>query len=221
MATALDLEEQEQLDNLKAFWAKWGNLITTVLTLGLLAFAGWNAWTWYQRDQGQKASVLYENVEQLVEAQQADKAAQLLGEMQKQAPKAVYTTQATLLVANATSDAGKAQPLLEWAAAQGEPQDLRDLALLRLSGLHLEAKRAAEAERALAAIQSEAYAALVADRRGDLALLAKDSAKAREHYSRAYLELDAELPYRRLIEAKLMSVGVDPASLKPVGGAAK
>lgn len=221
MASALDLQEQEQLDNLKAFWAQWGNLITTVLTLALLAYAGWNAWIWYQRDQGQKASVLYENVEQLLEAQQVDKAAQLLGEMQKQAPKAVYTTQATLLVANAMADAAKAQPLLSWAATQGQPQDLRDLANLRLAGLHLEAKRAAEAELALAAIQSEAYAALVADRRGDLALLAKDSAKAKEQFSKAYLGLDADLPYRRLVEAKLMSVGVDPSSLKPAGEAAQ
>jgi predicted negative regulator of RcsB-dependent stress response len=55
MASALDLQEQEQLDNLKAFWNQYGNLITwTLLTLALLAgFAGWNGWNWYQRDQGQ------------------------------------------------------------------------------------------------------------------------------------------------------------------------
>ena len=67
MAT-LDLQEQEQLDNLKAFWSKWGTLISTVVTLALLAVAGWNGWNWYLRDQGLKASVLYENIEQAVEA---------------------------------------------------------------------------------------------------------------------------------------------------------
>ncbi|WP_374662017.1 YfgM family protein [Inhella sp.] len=212
MASALDLQEQEQLDNLKAFWAKWGNLITTLATVVLLAFAGWNAWNWYQREQGLKASVMYEAIEQAIEAKQLDKAAPLMAEMQKQFAAMPYTTQATLVLAQASS-AEKAQPLLEWAAAQGKPQDLRDLAQLRLAGLHLEAKRAAEAEKALAAIQSPAFEALVADRRGDLALLAKDSAKARDQYSKAYLGLDAELPYRRLVEAKLMSVGVDPGTL--------
>ncbi|MBN8503821.1 MAG: tetratricopeptide repeat protein [Burkholderiales bacterium] len=212
MASALDLQEQEQLDNLKAFWAKWGNLITTLATVVLLAFAGWNAWNWYQREQGLKASVMYEAIEQAIEAKQLDKAAPLMAEMQKQFAAMPYTTQATLVLAQASS-AEKAQPLLAWAAAQGKPQDLRDLAQLRLAGLHLEAKRAAEAEKALAAIQSPAFEALVADRRGDLALLAKDSAKARDQYSKAYLGLDAELPYRRLVEAKLMSVGVDPGTL--------
>ena len=31
MATHLDLEEQEQLDQLKAFWNQYGNLISGVL----------------------------------------------------------------------------------------------------------------------------------------------------------------------------------------------
>lgn len=212
MASALDLEEQEQLDNLKAFWAKWGNLITSLVTLALLAYAGWNGWTWYQRDQGLKASVMYESVEQQVEAKDLTKAAQLLGEMQKRFAGATYTTQAALLVAQASAT-DQAKPLLEWVSAQGGPQDLRDLAQLRLSGVHLDAKRMAEAEAALAAVQSPAFAALVADRRGDLALAAKDPTRAREHYAKAYREMDAEIPYRRLVEAKLMSVGGDPAAL--------
>ncbi len=211
MAT-LDLQEQEQLDNLKAFWAKWGTLISSVVTLVLLAFAGWNAWNWYLRDQGLKASVLFENIEQAVDAKEIDKAARLAAEMQARFAKSTYSGQASLLVAQQL-DAEKALPLLQWVAGQGSPVELRDLAQLRLAGLHLEAKRFAEAETALAAIKSAAFAALVADRRGDLAVLQKDTAKARDHYSKAYQGMEAELPYRRLIESKLMSVGVDPASL--------
>lgn len=212
MAT-LDLQEQEQLDNLKAFWSKWGTLISTVVTLALLAVAGWNGWNWYLRDQGLKASVLYENIEQAVEAKELDKATRLVTEMQGRFAKSTYTTQASLLVAQQLP-ADKALPLLQWATQQGTPAQLRELAQLRLAGVHLEAKRFAEAETALAAIQSSAYAALVADRRGDIALLQKNSAKAKEYYTVAYLGMDEELPYRRLVEAKLMSVGVDPSSLK-------
>ncbi len=211
MAT-LDLQEQEQLDNLKAFWAKWGTLISGAVTLVLLAFAGWNAWNWYLRDQGLKASVLYENIEQAIEAKDADKAARLVGEMQSRFAKSTYSSQASLLVAEQLSD-DKAMPLLQWVAGQGTPADLRDLAQLRLASLHLEGKRFAEAESALTAVKSPAFAALVADRRGDLAMLQKNSAKAREFYSSAYQAMDEQLPYRRLVEAKLMSVGVDPASL--------
>lgn len=211
MAT-LDLQEQEQLDNLKAFWGKWGTLISSLVTLVLLAFAGWNGWNWYQRDQGLKASVAYEYVEQAVEANDLDKAQRLVAEMQTRFAGASYTAQAALLVAQA-APADKALPLLQWVADKGKPADLSDLGKLRLAGLHLEAKRLPEALAALDGIKSPAFAALVADRRGDIATLQKDLAKAREQYSLAYQTMAAELPYRRLIEAKLMSAGVDPASL--------
>jgi predicted negative regulator of RcsB-dependent stress response len=211
MAT-LDLQDQEQLDNLKAFWAKWGTLISAVTTLGLLAFAGWNAWTWWQRDQGTKAGMLYGSIEAAVEAKELDKAGRLLGEMQTRYAKAAYTSHAALKVAHAQTD-DKALPLLQWVATQGTPFDLKELANLRLAGVHLEAKRFKESSAALDNVKSPAYAALVADRRGDLALLQNDAAKAREQFKIAYQEMDESIPYRRLLEAKLMSLGVDPSGL--------
>lgn len=215
---SLDLQEQEQLDNLKAFWAKWGTLISSLVTLALLAFAGWNGWNWYLRDQGLKASVAYENIEQAVDAKELDKAARLVGEIQTRYGKSTYATQASLLVAGQLP-ADKALPLLQWAAKEGRPEELRELAQLRIAGLHLEAKRFAEAEAALALIKLPAYAALVADRRGDIALLQNDAAKARGFYTEAFKGMEAELPYRRLVEAKLMKVGGDPAALQPAAAA--
>ena len=43
MATQLNLEEQEQLDELKHFWKQWGNLITWVAIAVLGTYAAWNA----------------------------------------------------------------------------------------------------------------------------------------------------------------------------------
>ena len=60
MATPLDLQEQEQLDQIKAFWNQYGNLITWTLTLALAGFAGWNGWNWWQRSQATKAGALYD-----------------------------------------------------------------------------------------------------------------------------------------------------------------
>ena len=37
---AYDLEEQESLAQLKAWWDKWGNLTLTIITALCLAFAG-------------------------------------------------------------------------------------------------------------------------------------------------------------------------------------
>jgi len=60
MSTQLDLQEQEQLDALKAFWKTYGNLITWLLILALGAYAGWNGWQYWQRDQGIKAGAMFD-----------------------------------------------------------------------------------------------------------------------------------------------------------------
>ena len=51
MATHLDLQEQEQVDALKAFWKQYGNLITWALVAALLVYAGITGWQWWQREQ--------------------------------------------------------------------------------------------------------------------------------------------------------------------------
>ncbi len=55
----LDLEEQEQLDKLKAFWQKYRNLITTVVTVTLFSYAGYSAYQWWRNSQAVAASQLF------------------------------------------------------------------------------------------------------------------------------------------------------------------
>src|SRR5713101_7983620 len=49
---AYDLEEQEQLAELKAWWKEHGGTVILGATLALAAFGAWNGWVWYQRSQG-------------------------------------------------------------------------------------------------------------------------------------------------------------------------
>ena len=72
MATHLDLEEQEQLDQLKAFWKQYGNLVTWVLVVVLGAYAAWNGWNCYQRDQGAKAGAMFDELDRAAQAGDAD-----------------------------------------------------------------------------------------------------------------------------------------------------
>ncbi len=218
MAT-LDLEEQQQLDNLKAFWAKWGNLISGVATVLIVAVAGWNLWQEWQRRESQAAGKTFDAVEAAIQAKNLKSAGDLLAQMQAEHPRTTYTTQAALVLAQAQvgqSKADDAVKTLAWVSTHGQPAALRELAQLRLSGLHIEAGRYAEAETALAAVKDPAYAALVADRRGDAAQLQGKTDEARAQYQKAYVAMSEQQNYRRLIEAKLMALGVNPATLTPV-----
>jgi predicted negative regulator of RcsB-dependent stress response len=57
---ALDLEEQEQLAELKAWWRQHGTLLVSVLLAVAIGFAGWQGWQWYQRGQSTQAGTLYD-----------------------------------------------------------------------------------------------------------------------------------------------------------------
>jgi len=226
MASHLDLEEQEQLDQLKAFWKSWGNLILWVLTLSLAAFAGWNGWNLYQNDQAAKAAAMYDELDRAVQVGDADKAGRVFGDLKERYPRTSYAAQAALQAAHVQFDKGQADAArgsLEWAAGNAAQDEYRDVARLRLAGLQLDAKKYDDAAKTLDAIKSPDFAALQADRRGDLLLLQAKPELARAEYQKAYAALDAKQEYRRLIEAKLMSLGVAPPAdaASATAGAAK
>jgi predicted negative regulator of RcsB-dependent stress response len=222
MASHLDLEEQEQLDQLKAFWKSYGNLITWLVTLVLLAFAGWNGWNWWQRDQAGKAAAMFEAIEPAVQAGDAEKVGRVFGDLKERFPRTVYAAQAALLAAKVQlgkEQADAARASLAWAAENAGEAEYRDIARLRLAGLQLDAKQLDEAGKSLDGIKGTDFAALVADRRGDLALLQNKPDAARAEFLKAYAGLDKTLDYRRLVEAKLASLGVEPPDAAASGAA--
>ena len=225
MASHLDLEEQEQLDQLKAFWKRWGNLITWGVTLVLAVFAAWTGWNWYQRDQATQAAAMYDALDKAVLASDAERTAAVFGDLKDRFPRTVYAAQAALHAAKLQYDKGQtdaALASLTWAADKASEEEYRDIARLRLAGLQLDAKQYDEAGKTLDAIKGADFAPLVADRRGDLLVLQAKPDLARAEYQKAYAAMDSKLDYRRLIEAKLATLGVAmPEEAASAAGAAR
>lgn len=210
MASHLDLEEQEQLEELKAFWKKWGNLISWGLTAVLLAYASWTGWNWWQRDQGAKASALFEQLSAQVQAGDLDKSNAAFAILKERFPSTVAAAQGALLQARLQhekqNDEG-ARATLDWVAQNAGDSLYKDLARLRLAALQIDAKQLPEAAKSLDAVSAPEFAGLVADRRGDLAVLQSKPDVAKAEYLKAYQALDKDLDYRRLVEAKLATLG--------------
>jgi len=224
MATSLDLQEQEQLDAVKAFWNKHGNLITWALVLVLGAFAAWNGWQWYQRDQGAKAGALFDELERAATAGDAEKAGRALADLRDRHPRTAYAQQGALLAAKVQFEKGRADDArasLTWAAEQGKEPALGTVARLRLAALQAEAKQYDEALKTLDAAKAEGFEALVADRRGDVLMLQGRKDDARAAWQAAWAAMPEQVEYRRLVEAKLTAIGAPPgAASAPASGGA-
>ncbi|HEY3635618.1 MAG TPA: tetratricopeptide repeat protein [Caldimonas sp.] len=215
MATHLDLEEQEQLDQLKAFWKQHGNLITWLLVLVLGAFAAWNGWNLYQRDQGAKAGALFDELEHAAQQVDSNRATRIFADMKERYPRATFTQQGGLLAARVAAEKGQydaAKASLAWVADNAGEAEYRAIARLRLAGLLLDTAKYEEALKQLDAVDSPQFAALVADRRGDVLLAQGKNAPAQAAYQKAWSAMDPKTDYRRLIEAKLNLLGVQPAA---------
>ena len=221
MAQQLDLQEQEQIDALKAFWKQYGNLITWVVTLVLAAFAAYNGWQWHERSQAAKASSMFGELEAASAVGDADRAGHVFGDMKSAVPKATFTQQAGLLAAKVQNDKGQAANAiasLQWVADNGNEENAA-VAHLRLAGLLADAKKYDDALKQLALVKPASFAALVADRRGDIELAQGQKDAAVKAWKVAYDGLPETAQYRVLVQAKLTAQGAAPAASAASGAA--
>ena len=215
MANHLDLEEQEQLDEIKHFWKQYGNAITWVLIAVLGAYAAWNGYQFWQRKQTTQAAALYDEVEKVARGSDTDKLERVFAEMQDRFGSTAYAPQAGLLVAKSMYDAGKvdgAKAALGWVAEKSSDPGYAAIGRLRLASLLMDGKAYDDALKTLDTGLGEEFGALQADRRGDILLAQGKKPEAREQYLKAYKLFDERSDYRRLVLVKLNTLGADPSA---------
>jgi predicted negative regulator of RcsB-dependent stress response len=216
MATHLDLEEQEQLDRLKHFWATWGNLITGVLVVVALGVIGWQGWQYHQRSKAVGAAALYDEMLRASENGDTARVERALADMKDKFAGTTYAPQAGLLAAKTLRDKGNtaaSQAALAWVSDEASDPGYQAVARLRLSAELMQAKSYDEALKLLDKSVPKEFEALVADRKGDIYLAQNKRDQARTAYEQAWRGLDPQDGYRRMVEIKLNAVGVDPSTL--------
>ena len=211
----LNLEEQEQLDQVKAFWNQYGNLISAALIVVFGGIAAYNGYQYWQRSKAVQASTMYDEVDRAAQSGDVAKLERAFSDMKEKFGATSYAQQAGLLAAQqfqAKGNAESAKSALGWVAANASEEGYKAIARLRLSAMLFDAKAYDEALKQISADFPKDFAGLVADRRGDILGAQGKKAEARAEYERAYKALDERAEYRRLVEVKLNSMGVDPAA---------
>jgi predicted negative regulator of RcsB-dependent stress response len=215
MAKHLDLEEQEQLDELKHFWKQYGNAITWLLIVVLGAVAAWNGYQYWQRSQAAQAAAMFDEVTKVARAGDAEKADRAFNDMRDRFGSSAYTAQAGLLIAKSLYESGKldtAKSTLKWVAEKSSDQGYAAIGKLRLSAVLMDEKNFDEALKSIEGISGEQFSGLVSDRRADIFMAQGKKAEAKAEYLKAYKAMDVRTEYRKLVEVKLNALGVNPAA---------
>lgn len=215
MANQLDLEEQEQLAQLKHYWQQYGNPISWVLIVVLGVFASWNLYQYWQRNQAAAAATLFDEVERVVQSSDTAKMERAFNDMKEKFGRTTYAQQAGLLVAKQLYHAGKAdaaKTALTWVAEHASDEGYQAAAKLRLAAVLIDSKALDAANQQLSGSFPAGFEALVADRKGDILVLQNKRAQAIAEYQKAFGKFAEGTQYRRLVEIKLNSLGADASS---------
>ena len=177
---AFDLEEQEQMENLKAFWERWGKLIMGLIFAGVVGILAWKGYGVYQVKQSEKASQAYDNYFTAVQKKDAGADA-LLTSLQKDYSKSRYAALASLdaaQIAMADKKWDVAQTHLQWLVDNGSVEN-QAVARLQLADVLAQMGKNDEAIKTLDALTAAEFTAAVANKKADVYLLMNDNAKAR------------------------------------------
>jgi predicted negative regulator of RcsB-dependent stress response len=213
----LDLEEQEQLDSLKAFWEKYRSVIMGAVTAVLFVFAAYNGWQWWKNSQATEAGKLYETMMGSIEKGNKEQSLQAADDLQKQFAGTSYAPMASLIAAKLAADAGdaaKSQAYLRWVSEKAANEGYKALGKLRLATALMDegsAKSLTEADAILKGKPTLGFEPLWLERRGDWYLVQGKNADARASYLQSWklLEKSKEFPQeaRSLLKVKLDAVG--------------
>ncbi len=208
---AYDLEEQEQIASLKAWWDKYGNMASWVLIAGLAAYSGFTGWNYYQRSQAAQATALYDEVQGAADAKDSAKVLRAAGDMEARFGGTSYAAMSALVAAKTSFDGNdlkSAKAQLQWAVEHGA-DEFKVVAKVRLAGLLLDEKAYDEALKVLSGAGKDApqFAGAVADRTGDILVAQNKLAEARAAYKDALDTTDKKNPGRQLIQLKYEAIG--------------
>ena len=209
MAT-YDLEEQEQMDELKAWWKRWGSLTMLGLALVVAAAGGWRYWQHHTATQEMESAVIFGKLTQSLQQNNAKSARDTGAVLIDKYPRTAYASRAALLLAKlnyANKDSKSAQAQLEWVIANTKEAALKDLARLRLAGVLLDQKQYDAALKQLGSPHSDAFAYRFDDLKGDVLLAQGKNPEAQAAYQAAFGKTTAENPYRNIVELKLDALG--------------
>jgi len=206
---ALDLEEQEQLDEFRAWWKKNGKMATNIVLAALVAYSAWTGYNYFQQKKAVEASELFQNLVQLDATKIGDIKAQSAKLMENYAGTP-YAGRAAVFAAKnnyAANDGKSAKAQLEWAIASAKESSVKAIASLQLASILLEEKNYDGAQKVLSAEMDKGYDGLKQGLQGDVYLAQGKQAEAKKAYTDALLNLDENGRLHQYTQQKLEALG--------------
>jgi len=207
---ALDLEEQEQVDALKAWWKQYGNMALALLALFVVSVVGWNVWQSYQSRQAGEAAALFDVLRKEIGGNNKKRIREVGGQIIDKYPRTAYAVDAAMFVAKSNFENGdpkSAKAQYQWVIDHAKQSQSKDLARMRLAVILLDDKNYIESLKLLDSKHDAAFDPLFNDLKGDVYALQGKSQEARQAYQAAIAGLPKEAQFKGYVQIKLDALG--------------
>lgn len=205
-----DLDEQQQLEIIKAWLVRHGKWLTRgifAVLIGIISFLGYRH---YELNQAEKASTLYDAFLKTEKTDDIKKARLAASGIVETYPGTPYAARAALIIAGRDveeGDANDARLQLQWVLDHSKEAGLRDIARLSQARVLFDEKKYQDAAAMLDGQHGEAFDGLYSDLKGDIFKEQGKLDQARSAYLVAFNKIQSGSPYRNVVSIKLDSTG--------------
>ncbi|MCB1875897.1 MAG: tetratricopeptide repeat protein [Chromatiales bacterium] len=206
--TNLHITEDEDVERLKQWWKEYGTTTIAGIVIGLLAVFGWRAWQDHQVGLSQRASAEFSQLLTATREGKQEAAVRMGDEIIKDYATTPYAALASLALAKLHVEKGdgeKAKERLAWAMENGDTEEIRLVAQLRLARVMLDMGELDAGLKLVSSIPGGSYIAAREEVRGDL------------HMAKGELD-DARIAYQQALAAGTVSADLVRMKLDSVGG---
>lgn len=205
------LNEQQQVEQLKAWWKEYGLALVAGIVIAVLIVLFWHYYQRYEMTKTQQASLIYTTMINSDLSQQEQSAIDAANSIIKQYPRTSYAALAALWLAKDAlqkQDYPSAEHQLQWVTDHAKMNSLRQVARLRLAYIALQQQQPKIALQILNKVDDKAYLGLVSEIQGDAYLAMNNVDQARQYYQKAMQELPDPTLTQPLLAMKLADLPV-------------
>ncbi len=203
--------EEEQIEAIKRWWNKYGNLISTVVLVIALCVL---AYRWYESHQLATKVKASQTFEQLMRAYAENDEVGMKAQanyLRENYPSTIYASGAAMILSRLSvnkNQLSKAKGELNWVIDNSRVKPIKQLARIRLARIESEQKHFDKALSYLRKVDDKTFLSLVFEVKGDIYHAKGDNEKAKSFY----LDAKRHLPKEYRNQVSLLSMKLNQIS---------
>lgn len=216
MIMSVYMTEEEQLESIKKWWKRYGNIVTIALSLIFLSIAGYRYMHWHQTKLTQQASVTYEQMMVAFSNHDIKSVRSYANELIKDYDRSVYADAAHMTLAKiyvAKNKLEQARHELEAVANKSDKTTFKQIAKIRIARIWAAEKSYKNALNELNSIVDTAYSSIINELKGDIYSATGNYQEAMDAYRLAMNEMKTSGMGNLFLEMKTNELAMKKQSM--------